>query len=410
MAGTVIIKDRGLFGTTSVDNRFISELIADAPGDAVKVYLYGLMLLSENGSDAADIADGLKLTEEQVDDAFRYWEKVGLIRIASGENGNLAVQYLPVRGERSTAEAEAARSMRYAPLIGKLQAILGTRNLTGSELQRIYDWIEVFRFEEDAAAEIVSHCISVKGARVHINYMDSVAKRLAADGIVTADAVKASFLQETELSGGAANILKRWRISRRPTEDELRLYEKWTHEWGFSPDAISIALSDVVAIDRPNFKYLDAILSGYRENGSITPEKMHELIREQDMIAELARQAFSRAGMKRGASAADRRQFEFWFREYGMSAELILFAAELASKKSTPFAEMKKLITDWHERGIASYEAAKDDAEKRKAEADKAPFKGKSVNRALNYKQRQYTAEDLKKFGIDLGEDVYNED
>ena len=44
MAGTVIIKDRGLFGTTSVDNRFISELIADAPGDAVKVYLYGLML------------------------------------------------------------------------------------------------------------------------------------------------------------------------------------------------------------------------------------------------------------------------------------------------------------------------------------------------------------------------------
>ena len=31
-------------------------------------------------------------------------------------------------------------------------------------------------------------------------------------------------------------------------------------------------------------------------------------------------------------------------------------------------------------------------------------------NRALNYKQREYTAEDLKRMGIDLGEDVYNED
>ena len=92
-----------------------------------------------------------------------------------------------------------------------------------------------------------------------------------------------------------------------------------------------------------------------------------------------------------------------------MNAEIILLAAELASKKNSPFAEMKKIISDWHDRGIASFEAAKDDAAKREEEAARTPFKGKRINRALNYPQKQYTADDLKKFGIDLGEGLYED-
>lgn len=44
MQNTVILRGRDLFGTTVVDNRFISELMPDAPENAVRVYLYGLML------------------------------------------------------------------------------------------------------------------------------------------------------------------------------------------------------------------------------------------------------------------------------------------------------------------------------------------------------------------------------
>ena len=44
MQNTVILRGRDLFGTTVVDNRFISELVPDAPENAVRVYLYGLML------------------------------------------------------------------------------------------------------------------------------------------------------------------------------------------------------------------------------------------------------------------------------------------------------------------------------------------------------------------------------
>ena len=401
---TLLVKNSGLFAFTPVDNRFISNLMREAGETELKVYLYALMLV-HGGGDASEIAPALGIGEDEVQDAFRYWEKQGLVRLISGEGENLAVEFRPTAIDENVV---SARNLRYSSLIKKLQSSLGTRNLTGSELQRIYDWVEIFRFEEDAAVKIVEHCLAVKGARVHINYMDSVAKRLAADDMLSATAVSASFEREKELSSGAAVILKRWRLSRRPTEDELALYEKWTGEWGFSAEAIDIALGEMTAVERPNFKYLDAVLASYRESGSITTDALREMQRRQDIIAELAHQAFVRAGLKRKSSASDRHQFDLWANEYGMSAEMILFAADIAASSASPFADMRRRIEDWHKRGIASYQAAKNDHDV-SGDTGKTSRSSK-VSRSLNYRQQKYTAEQLKALGVDLGEDVYSDE
>ncbi len=406
MSETILVKSSGLFDSTIVSNAFIVQYMPDAPEDALKVYFYGLMLVSSGGG-SAEIADALSLSEEQVSDAFRYWEKAGLVKIVTGENGNMAVQYMPVF---SAVQEVGFSARRYGSLLDKLRSVIGTRNFTGAELAKIIDWIEIFGFEEDAAVEVVAYCLSVKGAKVHINYIDAVAKRLAADGIVTAADVRESFKKQRELSSGAAAILKRWNYKRLPTDDEIALYEKWTIEWGFSEDALDLALSEMVAVDRPNFKYLDAILASYHSSGSVTADRIREVMHEQDMIAELARQCFQRAGLKRKASVSDRAQFELWHRDWGMSAELLLYAAELASSKPSPFAEMKRIIADWHARGIASFRAAKDDHEKADEQRTQSSVKGKPVSRALNYKQRKYTAEELKKLGVDLGEGIYDDE
>ena len=75
MQNTVILRGRDLFGTTVIDNRFISELVPDAPENAVRVYLYGLMLAGGAVSSPVSISDALKLSDAQVAEAFRYWEK-----------------------------------------------------------------------------------------------------------------------------------------------------------------------------------------------------------------------------------------------------------------------------------------------------------------------------------------------
>ena len=84
MQNTVILRGRDLFGTTVVDNRFISELVPDAPENAVRVYLYGLMLAGGAVSSPVSISDALKLSDAQVAEAFRYWEKCGIVRIIDG--------------------------------------------------------------------------------------------------------------------------------------------------------------------------------------------------------------------------------------------------------------------------------------------------------------------------------------
>ena len=221
MQNTVILRGRDLFGTTIVDNRFISELVSDAPENAVRVYLYGLMLAGGAVSSPVSISDALKLSDAQVAEAFRYWEKCGIVRIIDGSL--LSVEYLNLSASLPDKRSVDNENAHYSKLVQRLQVVLGTRNMSGAELQKVYDWVEIFGFEDDAALLIVQHCIEKKGARVHINYMDSVAKRLVSEGRTTADSVAESFSMENDLASGAVAILKRWRNSRLPTEDELEL-------------------------------------------------------------------------------------------------------------------------------------------------------------------------------------------
>ena len=68
-----------LFDATPVENMFISEYMLRAPGEFVKVYLYGLMLCyhrSERMS-LASMAKDLDATLEEIERAFRYWEDGG---------------------------------------------------------------------------------------------------------------------------------------------------------------------------------------------------------------------------------------------------------------------------------------------------------------------------------------------
>lgn len=409
MSATAIIKDSALFAYTPVEDCFILEKLSALSGDAVKVYLYALMLSHKGIGAVNELPLALDMSEESVDEAYSELERAGVVRMISGENGSYAVQLIRLSGGEAALSAAEAR--RYSSLIEKLRGVLGTRNFSGADLRRIYDWIEVFRFEEDAAVEIVRHCIAVKGARVHINYMDAVAKRLAADELHTLDDIRLNFEREAKLSGGAGTVLKHWNKRRSPTDDELALYEKWTGEWGFGEDALAIAASSAGSLGNPSFKLLDSILSDYRESGSMDAEKLRALSREQDMIAELMREALKRAGVKT-ISANIKNKFTLWVRDYRIEREQILYSAELSCKKHNSFAYMNALITDWHERGIASFEAAKNDFEKRSAEAARPEnaAKGKRVNRALGYKQQHYSKEQLKALGIDFGEDIYTED
>lgn len=403
MSDIVFLKDTRLQEVTPVDNIFISALMPAAPELALKAYLYGLMALS--APQFGDIETALGCGREELRSAFAYWEALGLVEIVGEEP--LSVRYLSVRNAFSVSP-ELRTGGKYAAFVKELQSVLGTRVLSGGELTRVYDWLDVFGFEPEAALLIVKHCLDLKGAKTSVVYMDGVAKSLASQGLFTREAVEASFADELLRKTGAAKILKRWNLKRPVTEDELALYAKWTNEWGFDDEGISAACALMTSAQKPSFSYLDSILEDWHREGNVDLERIRELQRREDAVRELAREAFRRAGLKSSPNTEQRLQILDWNATKCIPAELILYAAELSAKSARPYADMKAVIEDWYSNGISSLSAAK---ERYASHGAPRPVGNGKKNRALNYMRgEEYSKSELEKLGISLGEEFYEED
>ena len=380
--------DSAMMNVTPVQNIFIIEYMPKAPDAYVKVYLYGLMQCCCRAMEGADMEFALGLSGQEIVEAMLYWQQQGLLAIRSDDP--LEVEYKNI----AAAAPVGGGVRRYGELVKALQDVVGTRVLTPAELDKIYDWIEIFGFEEAAAVLLVKHCVEKNGAKVKIQYMDKTAKSWADAGILTAVEAEAHLAAQGELSSGAQSILKRWRRNRRATQDELELYRKWTEEWGMTGEEILAACPAMTAAEKPSFAYLNSILENARLTGTVK-----DYISAQDAIAELARQVFLRAGIKKTPTSAQKEQMEVWSRAWHMDPELILLAAEYAADSSTPFAEIRRLLTDWHEKGVRSVAAARREYESAKAQKQ---HRGTQAPHAMDYPQRKYTADDLKHIGIKL--------
>lgn len=387
----VFIRDASLKGTTVVDNSFIADYMPKADGEAVKVYLYGLMRsLSPGAGDEESPFDAQTLAR-----AYAYWQSEGLVRIVT--DAPLTVEYLGVRERLPDAPR------KYASLVARLAEVAGTRAFTGHELAQIYDWIETFRFEEETAVLCAADCLARHGARAKLWQMNAEAKLWADNNVFTPEDARAFIARRDARKSGAQAILNRWKKGRAATEDELALYTKWTDDWGFEESVILDACAELTAAGQPSFKYLDTVLETLRINGAVTPEAAAKIRRERDATAELARLMLERAGVRRAPAAAQKDDVALWRNGWHMDPELLLLAADSSFNLAQPYGNIKKLVTSWHDARISTLAAAKADLEKKGQGAERRDAAKRS--RAMGHSQRKYTEEELKKIGIDLIDD-----
>ena len=83
-------KGRDIFlHRTKIENLFISEYLPDAPGDYVKVFLFGLMYAQyELKPDRNELSRLLGLSVDEIAEAWIYWESRGLVRIVRERDSN----------------------------------------------------------------------------------------------------------------------------------------------------------------------------------------------------------------------------------------------------------------------------------------------------------------------------------
>lgn len=94
-----------MFDATPVENLFLQEYMPNADGDFVKVYLYGLMQCYHPVQSASieTIARELRMEVRQVENAFGYWERVGLVRRVSDNPARLCLYQSQAAGTQPRA-------------------------------------------------------------------------------------------------------------------------------------------------------------------------------------------------------------------------------------------------------------------------------------------------------------------
>jgi DnaD/phage-associated family protein len=309
---------------TLIDNSFITEFMPSAPGDYVKAYIYLLYLCAADLElDLDEAARTLSLSEGAFLEALEYWEKRGLLLIDRGEE-------LKVRFVEQEDIVPALSVYEYGELNARLKAIVAPREISRSDLERVYDWIEVFGLEQETVVLLVQHCVQEKGPRVSFNYIHKVAKTWAEEGRIRADAAKEFIQQNTQSAKDTRLILKHLGIFRLPSVDEQDLVRKWREEWGFSLDAIFVACKETTRIQQPNMNYLDKVLFSLYEGGQRSTRQVSEHLTQRDTqgkaIGEVAHALGSRAAITPGI----RDMFAQW-KQWGFDQQAIVWVAKQSS-------------------------------------------------------------------------------
>lgn len=357
---------------TTVENIFIEEYMPSAPGEFIKVYLYGLMQCQTGAGESTPegFARKLGLEVEEVLAAFNYWQLRGLVSVVT--RPVFAVLYESARSALPI-DPDVYVDSEYNE---KINALFSPKVLSSSNLVKIYDWTDTFGIQREAVPLLIeygrSKMINAESASANmvISYIDKIAHQWADIGIKTAEDAKDWIDKQSEHTAGLTALMRRMGMHRAPTASERKLYNSWI-EAGFTQKAVEAAAEKMTGAYSPNFKYLNEIIHSLSKEGAYTEKDIRA-----DNTEELCREALLALGVKNPTpSSTQLNAYKSW-KEEGFDHERILLACEICrSRSQLKIGDVSDTLYRWRDeslksiRSIKKYEEARRIAESDMAEA-----------------------------------------
>ena len=350
--------DEGVVGfdVTPVENMFISEYMLGAPGEYVKVYLYGLMLCYHNQArmSLTSMAKDLKVAEEDVERAFRYWERNGLIRRV-GDNP-VCYAYKNIKQLTLTRAQDPAEKLYNRAFAEEARRILGDRLSEASDYSRIYDWMDVYEFPEEVVLMLLRYEMQKSNGRFSFKVADKTAREWAHRGVKTPEDVDKLVLIDDARKATLKKLLARLGLKHEPSEPEKQLYNKWVDEWGFEEDAIVEACKETVK-GVPTMAYLDGILMRQHQLGRHSLWELRRGITLEKTERDFGRAVF--AGLGRVGvtpSEQDSLMIDSW-QQMGFTQEMILMAVhEVHARGMSSLEDVDAKLATWKKQGFTTPE------------------------------------------------------
>ena len=283
-----------LFDSTPVENMFITEYMLRAPGDFVKVYLYALMLCYHPTPrmSLSSMAKDLDMPEEDVDRAFKYWARDGLVRQVS--DNPVAYSLYNLKQLTLTRAENPGDKLYNQKFIEEAERIL-KRTLLPEETNLINDWIQVFELPEEVVLMLLQIEMENSRGRVSIKIADRRAKEWAQSGVRTVEDVEKIIVLGKEREQQLRRLLARLGHRRAPSEDERAMYKLWIDDWGFTPEAIQEACRETTK-GTPTMAYLNGILLRQHQLGRHEVQTLEAGMQKEREARDFARDVYAGLG------------------------------------------------------------------------------------------------------------------
>ena len=280
---------------TAVDNLFINEFLPYAPAECVKVYLYGLYKCTNSSSydnTIENFAKVLNLTEEEVEDAFLYWQDEGLVQVLN--TCPIEIRFMPLKNVINNTKKY--KPEEFSTFNRQVQEILEGRQITPTEYDEYYYLLKTMHFQPEALLMIIKFCTQIKGANVGYKYIVTVAKNWANEGITTTKSVEERLFTYEQAGSDLEKLLKICGAKRNATLEEREMFLKWTKELGFNYNTIEY-VAKLLKPTKVNFEKLDARLLKYYEMKKLSIKEIEDYEKEKSEMYTLAREINKKMGL-----------------------------------------------------------------------------------------------------------------
>lgn len=184
-----------------------------------------------------------------------------------------ALQFWKSDYDDGTPAAICQMNDAFKDTVDLVQRMLG-RPLSSSDIELISTWWYDYHFDRELIQFLLETCLEKK--KFHIHYIHKVAESWQKEGLTTKDAAISYLNHRKEFQNDAGEIGRYLGFRKNLSTPELRLYEKWRNQFGFSQEMILKACDEVVHTDKPTFRYIDAILTSWYEKKLSSPKDVEE--------------------------------------------------------------------------------------------------------------------------------------
>ena len=281
---------------TTLDNIFINDYLPYAPEHTVKVYLYGLYKCNNSQSydnTLENFSKVLGLTEDDIENAFLYWQDQGLVQVLSTRP--IEVRYLPIKN--AISGVKKFNKTKYEGFTAQAQEIIKGRMITPNEYQEYFTLIESFHFEPEALIMIMQYCTKLKGENVGYAYILSVAKNWAYEKILTCESVEQKLQEFEQNNSEIGELFKTLSIKRKAYIEEMQLFAKWTKELDFDFGVIKHTAKMLKKTKNASFEKIDQKLLAYYEMKLTSIKQIEEYEDKKSELYETAKSVCKAIGV-----------------------------------------------------------------------------------------------------------------